>query len=98
MVKSSKGLRTGTRRKFRKEFRQKFTVTPYLRKFEIGSRVYIKPNPMSPKGMPHSRFIGVTGFVREKRGEAYIVEIVIGSKKKLVMAKPEHLMPVQEGG
>jgi len=97
MVKASKGLRTGTRRKFKGGFRSKFTITPFLRAYSVDERVTIKPNPMALKSMPHSRFIGATGVVKEKRGEAYMVEIKVGNKKKMVTARPEHLMPIKQG-
>jgi len=93
MTRSSKGLRGGTRRKFRSKFRSKFTVTPFLKTYEKDQRVIIKPNPISPKSMPHWRFIGITGVVKERRGDAYVVEIVHGDKKKTVIARPEHLAP-----
>jgi large subunit ribosomal protein L21e len=94
MVRSSKGLRAGTRRKLSKEFRGKFTVTPYLRKLNQDDKVVIKQNPSSHKGMPHIRFKGLTGIVKGKRGNSYIVEVKVGSKIKTIMSRPEHLKPV----
>ena len=45
MVRASKGLRTGTRRKLRKDSRAKFTITPRLRVFKEQEKVTIRPNP-----------------------------------------------------
>ena len=97
MVKASKGLRTGTRDKLSKPFKSKYTITPYLREFDVGDKVIIRPNPESHKGMPHWRFIGATGVVKEKRGDAYMVEVQMGGKKKLISARPEHLKPIAGG-
>jgi large subunit ribosomal protein L21e len=94
MVRASRGLRSGTRRKLSRAFRSKFTVTPYLREFKEDDRVTINPNPSSHKGMPHIRFKGAAGIVLGKRGNAYMVEVKIGNKKKTITARPEHLVPV----
>jgi large subunit ribosomal protein L21e len=93
MVRSSRGLRTGTRRKLRKEFGSKFTVTPYLRTFRENDRVVVKQDPSSHKGMPHIRFKGSSGTVMGRRGDSYMVEVRLGDKKKTIMARPEHLKP-----
>jgi len=94
MVRASKGLRAGTRRKLKKAFRSKFTITPYMREFKEQERVTVSPNPSSHKGMPHIRFKGVAGTVLGKRGDAYMVELKIGNKRKTITTRPEHLTPV----
>ena len=93
MVKASSGLRTGTRRKLKKAFGSKFTVTPYLREFSAEQRVTVMPDASSQKGMPHFRFKGLSGIVKDRRGDAYMVEVKIGNKKKTISARPEHLVP-----
>ena len=96
MAKASRGLRAGTRRKLKKEFGSKFTVTNYLRSFKVDERVTISQNPSSHKGMPYIRFKGAAGVVKGRRGGAYIVEIKSGNKKKTVIARPEHLAPADK--
>jgi large subunit ribosomal protein L21e len=93
MVTSSKGLRTGTRRKLKKDSRSKFTITPRLRQFKENDRVTIMPDPSSHLGMPHFRFKGAAGVVLGKRGDAYVVHVKMGNKMKTVIARPEHLSP-----
>ncbi len=93
MVRASRGLRTGTRRKLKKGARDKFTVTPYLREFKEKERVTVNPDPSSHSGMPHIRFKGASGVVKGRRGDSYMVEVSIGSKKKTIAARPEHLDP-----
>jgi large subunit ribosomal protein L21e len=94
MVKASRGLRTGTRRKLKKDSRSKFTITPYLREFKAKDKVAIKPDPSSHLGMPHIRFKGASGVVLGKRGDAYIVKVKVGKGNKTITARPEHLLPV----
>jgi large subunit ribosomal protein L21e len=98
MVRASRGLRTGTRRKLRKGSRAKFTITPRLRVFNERDMVIVRPDPSSHKGMPHIRMLGAAGVVIGKRGSAYIVEVKVGNSNKTITARPEHLRPVKEGG
>lgn len=90
-MKSSKGPRSSTRRKLSKKFGEKFTVTPYLQDFKPKDRVVIKIDPSSQKGMPHHRFKGLIGEVREKRGDAFVLDVMVGNKVKTVISRPEHL-------
>ncbi|NOZ81777.1 MAG: 50S ribosomal protein L21e [Candidatus Micrarchaeota archaeon] len=93
MVRKSKGRHRRTREKFRKSPRDKFTVTRYLQKFEIGERVSIVIDPSS-QSKPFRRFYGRIGRVIGKRGRAYIVEIKDGDAIKQVITTPEHLKRV----
>ncbi len=96
MVKRSHGLRVRTRRVLRKSPRERGMppVTHTLQEFEIGEKAAIKIDPSIHKGMPHRRFHGLTGTVVEKRGDAYVVEVRDGNKKKKVIARPEHLKKI----
>ena len=89
---------TGTRRKLRKDSRAKFTITPHLRVFNEQDKVIVRPNPSSHRGMPHIRFKGASGTVVGRRGNAYVVEVKVGKGHKTITTKPEHLLPVIEGG
>jgi len=93
MVKKSRGMRRGMRRKLKKGRREKFKIAPYLRTFEINDRVVIKLNPSSQKGLPDPVFEGMTGKIKERRGKAYLVELKVGKKIKKITARPEHLIP-----
>ncbi|HLD57446.1 MAG TPA: 50S ribosomal protein L21e [archaeon] len=92
MVRKSHGLRANTRKKFSKRFSEKkFTITPYLAVFKPSDKVVIKVDPTSHKGMPHHRFKGLIGEIKERRGRAYIVRIQYEHSSKDVIARPEHL-------
>ncbi len=92
-MKGSRGPRASTRRKLSKRFGEKFTITPYLQEFKPEERVIIKIDPASHKGMPHHRFKGLVGVVREQRGDAFVLDVKIGNATKTVISRPEHLKP-----
>jgi large subunit ribosomal protein L21e len=45
--------------------------------------------------MPHRRFQGKTGIITGIQGRAYIVSVKDGNMKKTVVARPEHLRPIE---
>ena len=92
MVRSSSGLRRGTRRKLKAGVKHKFKVTPYITEFKIDDKVVIKLNPSSHNGKPFPKFKGKIGIVKGKRGDAYILEVAIGNSKKEIISRPEHLV------
>ena len=92
-MKQSKGLRFSTRRKLSKNAWEKFTITPFLQEFKPDERVIVKIDPYSQKGMPHHRFKGLIGVVKEKRGDSFVLDVKIGNATKTVISRPEHLRP-----
>lgn len=94
MVKASRGLRHQTRKKLKKRFRVKSTVTPFLKEFKVNDQVVIEQNPISHKGMPHPRFKGLVGIIKDKKGKSYIIKVKVGNKTKEIIAKGEHLKPI----
>jgi len=96
MATSGKGFRSGTRSKFRKEKRSKFTVERFMKDFREGQKVVIRQDSSCQGSMPHSRYLGKIGTVEGKRGRAYVIGVKIGNMKKQVISKPEHLKPHRE--
>lgn len=96
MGSKSHGPRRGTRKKLRKPVRLKGKVSIALsmQSFKEGDRVVIKPEPAVQKGMPYKRFFGKSGFVKAKRGKAYLVELKDGNSTKEVISLPVHLRRV----
>ncbi len=92
MTRTSKGFRSGTRKKLSKKFRSKFKPENYMQEFKPRSKVIIRQNPSSQKGMPYPKFRGEAGEIKGKRGKAYIVEVKIGNKKRELIVRPEHLI------
>ncbi|MBI4164039.1 MAG: 50S ribosomal protein L21e [Candidatus Aenigmarchaeota archaeon] len=91
MTRKSGGLRANTRKKFSKSPSEKFTITPYLQEFKPNDKVVITIDPASQKGMPHHRFKGLIGEIKEKRGQSFVVNVKFVTKTKQVIARPEHL-------
>ncbi len=93
MVRKSKGYRSSTRSLFKKKPRQKGKIglSKLLQPYKVGDRVVIKVEPSLHKGMPHKRFHGRVGVVKQRRGRSYIVTVASGGKEKKVIARPEHL-------
>jgi len=91
MVQKSKGRRKRTRNLLKRGVRERISITKYLQEFKLGSKVVIRPNPSSHKGMPYKRFIGKTGIITDKKGKSYIIKIKDGNKEKIIISRPEHL-------
>ncbi len=92
-MRRSKGSRSGTRYKLKKETRAKgkLFISKVLQEFSPSDKVHIVINPGIQKGAPHPRFHGKTGTVIERRGRAYLVEISENSAKKIAICAPAHL-------
>ena len=93
MVRKSRGYRSSTRHIFRKKPRQrgKIGLSRVLQSYKIGDRVVIKVEPSLQKAMPHRRFHGRVGIVKQIRGRSYMITVASGSKEKQVITRPEHL-------
>ncbi len=93
-MQASRGFRTKTRKLLQKKPRERgmSPITRGFQTFEEGERVNIVIDPSIHKGMPHSRFQGLTGVVTGVRGVAYEVSVNVGGKTKVVVSRPEHLV------
>lgn len=65
-----------------------------LRDYSPQDRVVIKIDPTQVKGMPHRRFNGMVGVVKEVGRRVLIIEVPIGNKLKTVIARKEHVIPL----
>lgn len=93
-MKASKGTRTKTRQVLQKKPRARglSPITKGFQIFEQGDKVNIVIDPSVHKGMPFSRFHGLTGVIIGPRGAAYEVSVKDGNKTKMVVARTEHLV------
>jgi len=66
-------------------------VTHYLRGFEEGEKVAIDIDPSQHKGMPHHRFQGMVGTVVGKQGDAYLIDLKVGSVHKIIISSSVHI-------
>jgi large subunit ribosomal protein L21e len=88
----SKGYRRKTRRLLSKK-KGMVPLTRLLYTYEKGQSVVIDIDPSQPKGMPHRRYQGKVGKVREVRKHSLIVDVKVGGKTKKVIARFEHVKP-----
>ena len=98
MVKASQGLRRRTRKLLRKSVRERGAIprlSQLLIEYRVGDKVHIVPNPAVHEALPHRRYVGRTGTIIGRRGRAYLVEVYLGDKRKVVITIPEHLRPAQ---
>lgn len=93
MVRRSKGYRSKTRALLRKSPRErgKIGLSRLLRKYEAGDRVKIRIDSSVHKGMPHRRYHGRVGIVKERRGRSYVIRVGMGKQTRTLMVRPEHL-------
>ena len=96
-MRRSKGPRQGTRSilKRSKSQRGRLNIRRIMHAYEPGDRVAIILDGGQQRGMPHRRFQGRTGFIQEQQGNAYVVAVKDGNMQKTVIARPEHLRPLE---
>ncbi len=96
-MKRSHGLRVGTRSilRRRKSERSRLNISRVMHDYSEGDRVAIVLDGCQQKGMPHSRFHGRTGFIEGRKGRAWVVAVKDGNMQKTVIARPEHLRPLE---
>jgi len=95
-MKRSRGFRSKSRSKLRKKYRpgRMNLITRVMQKFKKGDKVTIVIDPSFHHGMPHPRFHGRTGNIEGMQGNAYIVSIRDGNKRKSIISSPVHLRRV----
>ena len=94
-MRGSKGYYSGTRSLLRKPTREKgkLSIGKILHDYTLGSQVIIKMDSSVQKSMPHKRFHGKIGVIREKRGRGYVVSVPQGNSIKDIIVRSEHLEP-----
>ncbi len=95
-MKRSKGQRQGTRfiASRSKDERGRLNINRIIHEYSEGDNVAIVIDGGQQKGMPNRRFQGRTGVISGKQGAAWVVIVKDGNKTKTVVARPEHLKPV----
>jgi|TARA_B100000287_G_scaffold435459_1_gene503880 large subunit ribosomal protein L21e len=63
--------------------------------YQEGDKVAIVLDGSQQKGMPHRRFQGKTGIIAGSQGRAFVVRVADGNMMKTVVARPEHLKPIE---
>lgn len=89
----SHGYRRRTRSLLRSS--EKRGLTSLLREYEPNDRVVIKIDPSQVKGMPHRRFNGLVGVVKEVDRRVVTLDVPVGDKVKKLTARKEHIVPLE---
>jgi large subunit ribosomal protein L21e len=70
-------------------------LSSLLREYSPKDRVVIKIDPSQVKGMPHRRFNGLVGVIRDVDTRVVTVDVPVGGKVKTVVARKEHVVPLR---
>lgn len=89
----SKGYRRRTRSLLKKT--NLGGLSRILRDYSIDQKVVIKIDSTQVKGMPHRRFQGLVGTVKEIGARTLIVDVPVGDKVKTVIARKDHISPLE---
>ncbi|MGA1974230.1 MAG: 50S ribosomal protein L21 [Conexivisphaerales archaeon] len=86
----------GFRRKTRSVLtsRSKPGLSRLMTDYDVGQKVAIDIEPSQEKGMPHRRFQGLVGIVKEVRLRALVIDVPVGNKTKRIIARFEHIKPI----
>jgi len=97
-MRHSKGYRSRCRKLLRKRPRERGRggIGYLLHEYEVGQKVQIdiRPGP-SISTAPHRRYQGKVGTIIEKRGRAYVIEVPVGSSRKVIITTKEHIKPIK---
>ena len=96
-MRRSHGTRQGTRSILRrsKAQRGRINIARVMHQYEIGDSVAVVLDGSQQKGMPHRRFQVATGVIEAKQGRAWVVALHDKNMAKTVIARPEHLRPME---
>ncbi|HUI86282.1 MAG TPA: hypothetical protein VLY21_03915 [Nitrososphaerales archaeon] len=75
--------------------RQKRGLSSVLREYTPEDRVVVRIDPSQVKGMPHRRFQGLVGVVKEAGRRTVTIRVPVGNKSKTVVARKEHVVPLE---
>ena len=91
------GRSAGFRRRTRSLLKRRSSIglSRVLREYSPSQKVVIKIDSAQVKGMPHRRFQGLVGVVRDVGRRAITVDVQVGGKVKTVIARKEHIVPLE---
>ena len=87
----------GSRRRTRSLLRSpaKKGLHSLLVDYSPNDKVVIKIDPAQVMGMPHRRFNGLVGTVTKVGRRAVTVDVNVGNKVKILIARKEHLVRME---
>ncbi len=98
-MRHSHGYRSRCRKLLRKKPRERGLtgISRLLQEYRVGDKVHIDIMPNFIRTAPHRRYQGKVGTVIGRRGRAYLVEVYVGRKRKIIITTPHHLKPFRGG-
>ena len=87
----SHGFRHKTRSIMTK--RQPRGVSFMLREYHEGDRALVIIDPRQHKGLPHRRYHGKVGIIRNVGKRAIILDVKLGNKTKTLITRFDHIKP-----
>ena len=90
----SHGFRRRTR-SLLKASKTKRGLSSLLIDYSPKDRVVIKIDPSQVKGMPHRRFNGLVGTVKETGRRAVTLDVLVGNKNKTLITRKEHVVRLE---
>jgi len=88
----SKGFRRSTRSLLKKTRRAR-GLSYVLIEYHVDDNVVVNIDSSQVKGMPHRRFQGLVGTVKEIRPRSLVLDVPVGNKIKKLIARLEHVKP-----
>ncbi len=70
-------------------------LSSLLVEYSPQDRVVVKIDPSQVKGMPHRRFNGLVGTVREVGRRSLTLDVSVGNKTKTLIARKEHVVRLE---
>ena len=70
-------------------------LSSLLVEYSPKDRVVVKIDPAQVKGMPHRRFNGLVGTVREVGRRSVTLDVLVGDKTKTLIARKEHIVRLE---
>jgi len=68
-------------------------VSFLLRQYNVGDRVLIQIDSRQHKAMPHRRYHGKVGSVKEVGRRSVILNVKLGNKTKTLITRFDHIKP-----
>ena len=68
-------------------------VSFMLREYSVGDRALVIIDPRQHKGLPHRRYHGKVGTVKEVGRRSIILDVKLGDKTKTLITRFDHIKP-----
>ena len=68
-------------------------VSFMLREYNVGDRALVTIDPRQHKALPHRRYHGKVGIVKEVGRRTVILNVKLGDKTKTLITRLDHIKP-----